>query len=129
MALPSTASASPTLEAAASPIQPSNRPNSLPGMVNGRLPGSVLVSVAPGCVADRAAAASLSLLLAEARASGVALGTEECYRPLRDQVAVQQQWTAAGNSACAAPVVSAPSGAVGTSIHGWGRATDFAGAD
>ncbi len=116
----------PAASAAVSPIQPGNVPTAIPGATNGELPPSDLVSVAPGCQAARAAGPSLGLLLAEARDRGVLLGTEECYRSLAGEVAESQAWTAAGNSACAAPVVSSPAGhPVGTSIHGWGKAADL----
>jgi LAS superfamily LD-carboxypeptidase LdcB len=109
-----------------SPIVPDNRPNPVEGDVNGRMPASDLVGVATDCVAARAAAPSLGLLLATARDEGVALGTVQCYRPLSDQVAVKKAWTAKGHSACAAPVLTNSSGKpVGTSMHGWGKATDF----
>jgi len=109
-----------------SPVQPDNRPNGVAGDTNGLMPSRDLVGVAPGCQAARAAAPSLGLLLATARDEGVALGTEQCYRPLSEQVSVRKRWTSAGNSACAAPVATAPSGAPkGTSMHGWGEAADF----
>ena len=117
---------SPRAGASVSPIQPNNRPTAIPGATNGELPASDLVNVAPGCKADRAAASSLGLLLAEARERNIVLGTEQCYRGLQDQEAEQQSWTAAGNSACAAPVTTSSSGQPqGTSMHGWGKATDF----
>jgi D-alanyl-D-alanine carboxypeptidase-like protein len=109
-----------------SPIQPGNKPNAVAGDVNGMMPARDLVGVAPNCVADRAAAPSLGLLLATARDEGVVLSMEECYRPLTDQVTVRQNWTAAGNSSCAAPVVTTSTGKPkGTSMHGWGKAADF----
>ncbi|TML65674.1 MAG: hypothetical protein E6G17_00065, partial [Actinobacteria bacterium] len=109
-----------------SPIGPDNRPIPVAGDVNGEMPARDLVGVAKNCVASRAAGPSLGLLLATARNEGVVLGTEQCYRPLSDEVAVRQHATAAGNSACAAPVVTSPSGtAKGTSMHGWGKAADF----
>ena len=112
--------------AASGPIQPGNQPTPIPGATNGELPPGDLVNVAPGCKAARAAGPSLGLLLAEARDRGVVLGTEQCYRTLQDQEMEQQAWTAAGNSACAAPVVTLPSGRLqGTSMHGWGKAADF----
>jgi hypothetical protein len=112
--------------AAASAIQPSNRPTPIPGATNGELPSSDLVGVAAGCEAYRPAATSLARLLATAHADGLDLGTEQCYRGLADQQAEQRQWTAAGDSACAAPVTTSPSGsAQGTSMHGWGKAVDF----
>src|SRR5438552_10868730 len=94
-----------------SPIQPDNRPNAVAGDINGRMPTRDLVGVAPSCLAARAAGPSLGLLLATARNEGVVLHTEQCYRPLSDQVAVSQRWRAAGNSACAARVLTTSSGA------------------
>jgi hypothetical protein len=117
---------SPGATGAPSAIQPANSPTPIVGAVNGELPAADLVVVARGCLLARAAAPSLSLLLAEARERGVVLGTEECYRPLAGQVTVAAQWRSAGNSACAAPLVTTPGGTVGgTSMHGWGKAADF----
>src|SRR4051812_49788814 len=78
--------------AAASPIRPDNQPTPIANQENGELPGDLLISVAPDCVATRDAAPSLGLLLAAAREASVALGTSECYRPLAGQVAVSQSW-------------------------------------
>ncbi|MEA3019931.1 MAG: hypothetical protein QOI47_1455 [Actinomycetota bacterium] len=109
-----------------SPITPGNKPTPVAGDTNGQMPPEHLVNVAPGCQAARDAAPSLGLLLATARERGISLGTEQCYRPLSDQVAVRQTWTGAGNSSCAAPVATSSSGAPkGTSMHGWGKASDF----
>ena len=111
---------------AISPIQPDNRPLPLPGVTNGEVPPSLLVQVAPNCVTARAAGPSLSLLFAEARAVGVSLGSEECYRALGDQVTARARATANGNPACAASVGTSPTGKpVGTSMHGWGKASDM----
>jgi hypothetical protein len=113
-----------------SPIRLDNRPTPVAGDTNGEMPARDLVGVGPNCVASRAAAPSLGLLFATAREKGVVLGTRECYRPLSGQVAVKRSVTAAGNSACAAPVVTSPSGPPkGTSMHGWGKAADFTDAD
>src|SRR4051812_4642466 len=90
-------SASIATAGALSPIQPDNRPASLPGVTNGEVPSSLLVQVAPNCVPARAAGPSLSLLFAEARAVGVSLGSEECYRALNDQVSARARATANGN--------------------------------
>ena len=113
--------------AAADPaaISPSNVSTPIPGATNGKLPAADLIAVAPGCLAARAAAPSLGLLLRTAREQNVVLGTEECYRSLAGQIAEQQIWTGLGNSACAASVPVGPSGPVGTSIHGWGKAVDL----
>jgi hypothetical protein len=108
-----------------SPIQPGNRPTVVAGDTNGMMPARDLVGVAPNCLAARAAAPSLGLLLATAREEGVVLHTEQCYRPLSDQVAVRQRWSKAGNSACAAPVVTTGGKPKGTSMHGWGKAADL----
>jgi len=109
-----------------SPIDPANRPMAVAGDVNGAMPTRDLVGVAPNCLAARDAGPSLGLLMATARDAGVDLHTIQCYRPLSEQVAVRKSWTAAGNSACAARVVTTPSGKlVGTSMHGWGKAADF----
>jgi LAS superfamily LD-carboxypeptidase LdcB len=116
----------PPAGASSSPIQPGNEPTPIPGATNGELPVSDLVNVAPGCEAARAAGPSLGLLLAEARDRAVLLDTEQCYRSLQDQEYEQQYWTSVGNSACAAPVVTSPTGQPeGTSMHGWGKAADF----
>ncbi len=103
-----------------------NKPTDVSGFANGELPGSELINVAPNCKAHRSAAPSLGLLLGSARKRGISLGTNECYRPLSEQIAVSQRWTNAGNSACAAAPSTTTSGAPkGMSNHGWGKATDF----
>jgi hypothetical protein len=120
------AAAAPPARPFVTPIRPSNVPTPVPGQTNGEMARSDLVWVAPDCQAYTSAAPSLGLLLATARERGVPLGFQECYRPLSDQVAVKQSWTQAGNSACAAPVTTTPSGRPkGTSMHGWGKAADF----
>jgi hypothetical protein len=113
--------------AAADPaaISPSNVSTPIAGATNGKVAASDLISVAPNCLAARAAAPSLGLLLRSARQQNIVLGTEECYRSLAGQIVEQQLWTGRGNSACAASVPVGPSGPVGTSIHGWGKAVDF----
>jgi hypothetical protein len=115
------------LLAVATPVNPSNKPTPLPDRTNGKVPNEDLITVAPQCAVARAAGPSLYRLFALARAYNVPLGTNDCYRPLKDQVAVGNSWTARGNSACAASVKTSPSGQpVGTSMHGWGKAVDFA---
>jgi hypothetical protein len=106
-------------------ISPGNVPTALPGATNGELSASDLIAVAPNCLAARAAASSLGLLLRTAREQNVVLGTEECYRSLAGQIAEAQIWTGLGNSACAASVPVGPTGPVGTSMHGWGKAADL----
>ena len=117
----------PPAGAGQSSIHPDNKPTPVEGHENGRLPPELLINVAPGCAAHRDAAPSLGQLLAMARREGGGLGVRECYRPIDEQVAVRQQWTSRGNSACAAPVKTDASGRpIGTSNHGWGKAADFA---
>src|ERR1700710_3072253 len=107
-------------------VQPDNRPTPLSGTENGEVPDGRLITAGPGCRVAREAGPSLALLFRLARMSGVDLTGRECYRPLAGQVAVSQQWTAAGNSACAATPATSPTGQVkGTSFHGWGKAVDF----
>src|SRR5436853_3928725 len=113
--------------AAQSPIDPNNRPTPLPA-VNGEVPPSMLVNVAPNCVAARAAAPSLARLFMMARQMRLFLGAEECYRSLAEEVRLANIANQPGNNpACVASVSRAPSGApVGTSYHGWGKAADLA---
>jgi hypothetical protein len=116
----------PTSASAVSPIHPENRPTPLPGAVNGEVPPQRLINVIPNCVAAREAAPSIARIFAMARGSGVTLGTRECYRPIADQVVVRRDAANAGNAACAASVSVSPTGKpVGTSMHGWGKASDF----
>src|SRR6266513_2910566 len=67
---------------AVSPINPANRPTPLAGAVNGVVPGSRLVNVAPNCAAAREAGPSLARIFAMAREINLALGADQCYRPL-----------------------------------------------
>ncbi|MCU1428937.1 MAG: hypothetical protein JWL83_2937 [Actinomycetia bacterium] len=110
-----------------SPITPANRPTPLPGTVNGVVPPSRLVQVAPNCIAVREAAPSLRRIFTMARQANVALGAEECYRALAEEVRLGNLAQQPGNNpACVASVAHAPSGQpVGTSYHGWGKAVDL----
>src|SRR5947209_5015174 len=103
--------------AAQSPIHPENRPAGLAGETNGRVRPEALVGVEGDCRAGRAAGPSLALLLAAARADGVALRGGDCYRPADAQSAAKSNACGKGNCACAA--------GSGTSMHGWGEAVDF----
>jgi D-alanyl-D-alanine carboxypeptidase-like protein len=116
--------------AGGSPIVPANRPTPLAGQVNGVVSPSRLINVIPHCIAAREAAPSLARIFALARQARVALGAEECYRPLAEQVRVGNTANQPGNNpACVATVTRAPSGApVGNSYHGWGKAADLTGA-
>jgi hypothetical protein len=108
---------------AASPIQPGNRPTGIAGQLNGLVDPGALVTVESDCRLARAAAPSFVRLLAAARADGVNLATDSCYRPLADQKAVRGNACGNGNCACAATI--SQNATVGTSFHGWGKAVDF----
>jgi hypothetical protein len=112
---------------AASPITPANRPTPLPNAVNGEVPPSRLVNVIPNCIAAREAAPSLMRIFTMARQAQVALGAEECYRRLADQVQYANDANQPGaNPACVASVGTSPGGKpVGHSMHGWGKAVDL----
>ncbi len=113
--------------AAVSPINPNNRPTPLSGAVNGVVARSRLVNVAPDCMTARAAGPSLARIFAMAREVNVALGAEQCYRPLSDEVKFAKQANLPGNNpACVATVGTASNGTpVGHSYHGWGKAGDL----
>jgi hypothetical protein len=113
--------------AAGDPITPQNRPTPLAGLVNGEVPPTRLVRVTPSCVAAREAAPSLLRVLAMARQANIALGAEECYRTLADQVRYANEAQQPGaNPACVASVGRGPNGRpVGRSFHGWGKAVDL----
>jgi D-alanyl-D-alanine carboxypeptidase len=113
----------PAFAASPSPIQPGNRPTGIAGQQNGLVDPGALVTVESGCRLARAAAPSFVHLLAAARADGVNLGMESCYRPLADQKAVRGNACGNGNCACAATI--SQNATVGTSFHGWGKAVDF----
>ncbi|HWD09446.1 MAG TPA: M15 family metallopeptidase [Actinomycetota bacterium] len=104
-----------------SAIQPNNTPNPLAGVTNGAMDPSLLIYVDPNCSAYRPAATSLERLITLARAEGVSLSTQRCYRPLSIQINDRTSACASGNCACAATG--------GTSFHGWGLAVDFADAN
>src|SRR4051812_16210967 len=83
---------------AASPIDVNNRPTGLAGQVNGEVPASSLVNVAPNCTTARAAGPSLWRLFTMAREVNIPLGAEQCYRPLSDQVKFANQANQPGNN-------------------------------
>ncbi len=103
--------------AAESAIHPENRPSAIEGETNGQVNPSALVNVEGKCRAARGAGPSLALMLAAARADGVGLRPDDCYRPRNNQATAHSGACAGGNCACAAPA--------GTSMHGWGKAVDF----
>ena len=98
-------------------IHPENRPTPIEGESNGQVRPEALVRVEGDCRTARAAGPSLSLMIATARADGVALLPDDCYRPRNDQASAYSRNCAARNCACAA--------APGGSMHGWGKAVDF----
>src|SRR4051812_8777089 len=110
-----------------SPINPNNRPTGLAGAVNGKVPMSRLVNVARDCSAAREAGPGLARIFAMAREMKIALGAEQCYRPLVQQVNFANQANQPGNNpACIATVGTSPTGApVGHSYPGWGKAADL----
>src|SRR5207249_472408 len=99
------------------PITPLNRPTPIAGRSNGRLTDADLVQVEGACREARAAAPSLARLFAAARADGVDLQPNDCYRPYQAQQGVHTGSCAKGNCACA--------GKPGGSMHGWGKAADL----
>ncbi len=103
--------------AALTPIEPDNRPTTVAGQSNGQLPASLLLQIAPTCVAHRDAAASLSALIAAAAAAGVTIKPSECYRDLGGQQFWRTHYCALGKCQMAA--------VPGTSNHGWGKAADL----
>jgi hypothetical protein len=110
-----------------SPINPANRPTPIAGAVNGEVAHSHLVRVIPDCIAAREAAPSLMRIFTMARQANVALGAEECYRTLADEVRFANQAQQPGNNpACVASVGRSPGGRpIGRSYHGWGKAVDL----
>src|SRR5690348_6250073 len=112
---------------ALSPITPANRPTPISGAVNGEVPSNRLVRLSASCAAARQAGPSLMRLFAMAREENIALGADECYRSLAEEVRLANQANQPGNNpACVASVSHAPSGApVGNSYHGWGKAADL----
>ncbi|HEU5003369.1 MAG TPA: D-alanyl-D-alanine carboxypeptidase family protein [Actinomycetota bacterium] len=99
-------------------ISPKNVPNAVPGATNGSMTAGLLIYVDRNCDAYRPAATSLERLFTIARAEGVGLASQRCYRPLQIQQADRSSACTSGNCACAA--------VGGTSMHGWGEAVDFA---
>lgn len=99
------------------PIHPDNRPSTVPGATNGALDSSILLQVAPTCIAYYAAAPSLISMMAAARRDGIRLVPAECYRDVAGQIAMRNLWC--GRGACHMAAVP------GTSNHGWGKAVDF----
>ena len=99
-------------------ISPRNVPNPVPGATNGSMAAGLLIYVDRNCDAYRPAATSLERLFSIARAEGVSLASQRCYRPLEIQQADRSSACTSGNCACAA--------VGGTSMHGWGEAVDFA---
>jgi zinc D-Ala-D-Ala carboxypeptidase len=88
------------------------------GLQNGFLPDSVLQTINSNCQIWKPAAPSLLNMMASAHVAGVELTPESCYRSYAGQVAVRNYWCSLG----LCPFAAVP----GTSLHGWGKAVDFA---
>ena len=116
-------SAAPSNPNVISAITPTNRPNPIPGAINGVLTPNLLLTVDANCDAYVPAASSLERLLISAREAGISLGFNRCYRPLAIQNADRAGACTSGNCACAASGGTPTTG--GTSMHGWGEAADF----
>ena len=100
-----------------SAIAPNNTSRPIPGATNGAMNPALLIHVDANCDAYRPAATSLERLFTVARAEGIPLGANRCYRPLSIQTVDRNAACTSGNCACAA--------VGGTSDHGWGEAADF----
>jgi LAS superfamily LD-carboxypeptidase LdcB len=88
------------------------------GLRNGYLPDSVLQTISPTCRIWKPAAPSLLIMMAYAHNAGVGLTPESCYRSYADQAVERWYWCSLGLCQFAA--------VPGTSVHGWGKAVDFA---
>ena len=113
----SASTAGPASARTVSAIQPKNAPTGIAGQSNGQVDQSLLVYIDPKCMAYRPDATSLARLFTIARAEGVSLAANECYRPITLQAIARNNNCAAGNCACAGPP--------GHSMHGWGEAVDL----
>jgi hypothetical protein len=117
------------------------------GFKNGQLPGSRLIK-ADGCLLERDAAYTMSLMVEAAAADGVKLAPAWCYRTIDQQRAtydhncpVIEHFTPLVNPVDGLPLVdsdgeqlfevettrecSLPTATPSRSNHGWGRAVDF----
>lgn len=97
---------------------PDNRPTPIAGQNNGKLPPSTLLTVSTSCRTEVNAGRDLQKLLTDARRAGISLSPAECYRDYAGQVYWRNYWCNLGRCQMAA--------VPGTSIHGWGKAVDFA---
>jgi hypothetical protein len=89
-----------------------------PVLQNGFLPPGVLYHVSASCDIWEPAAQNLLTMMDTAQLAGVDLKPEECYRSYAEQVADRNYWCGLGECQFAA--------VPGTSVHGWGKAVDFA---
>jgi len=87
-------------------------------LVNGFLPASDLQTISPSCQIWIPAAPSLLNMIAAAHGQGVDLSPDSCYRSYAQQVVERNYWCGLGLCQFAA--------VPGTSVHGWGKAVDFA---
>jgi hypothetical protein len=93
-------------------------PETSGGLVNGELPASALVTITPSCQIWAPAAPDLTSMIAAAKSDGVNLSPESCYRTYAQQITEREYWCGLGMCQFAA--------VPGTSVHGWGKAVDFA---
>jgi hypothetical protein len=100
-----------------SPINPANRPTTVSGYTNGKLPTSQLYVVGSTCTMYRAAVGSYLAMVAAAKADGVKLAPAECYRDYAGQVYWRAYWCK--------KKICANAATPGYSNHGWGKAVDF----
>jgi hypothetical protein len=96
---------------------PDNRPTTIPGQTNGRLPASVLTAVNSNCSAYTPAANDLKKLVIAAEQAGIVITPGQCYRDYANQVYWRNYWCNLGQCQKAA--------VPGTSNHGWGKAVDI----
>ena len=89
-----------------------------PVLQNGNLPPGVLYHVSANCDIWEPAARDLLTMMDAAQIAGVDLQPEACYRTYAQQVVDRDYWCSLGECQFAA--------VPGTSVHGWGKAVDFA---
>lgn len=111
------------------------------GLQNGHMPSIRMIEVA-GCLLERDAAYTLSLMMEAAAADGVSLVPHDCYRSFQTQAAayerrcpVEEEEIVREDPATGAVEVvgvrktrscsGPPLAMAGRSNHGWGRAVDF----
>ena len=99
------------------PINPANRPTTVAGYTNGKLPASQLYVVNSNCTLYRPAVGSFEAMVAAAQPTASTCSPAECYRDYAGQVYERNYWCKL--KLCANAAVP------GYSNHGWGKAVDF----